>query len=488
MFPGVRIWINVISGIYALLLIMDIRLVTCAYRNISRTKPDKDSVIQNISKILDTLLDGYDQMLRPGFGGAPTVIKTDINIRSMGPIDEVDVAYSMDCYFRQYWTDKRLRFKGPKRSLPVHISILKRIWKPDTFFQNGRGSYLHMITTPNKLLRINEDGQILYSMRLTIKASCPMYLEYFPIDNQVCPLIFGSYAYNRNDVVYEWRHSNRSSVEISRDMRLSQFDLTDYPQQNFTIVTEKGEYSIMRVQFKLTRHMGYFLIQVYVPCILIVVLSWVSFWLNREATADRIGLGITTVLTLTTLQMDSRQNLPKVAYATALDWFVVMCFVFIIASMFEFAGVHYFTKVGYGEMPHCVSDSEDSEEEEEAEVLCNQNSMHYYHGHNHTSNNYSEQKKFKNNTNAETEQIHFRQKRSVWYDLFHCLQGNQKYRNLIIKSRRRQGVVNSVSLIDRVSRVLFPLAFGALNVAYWVAYTKSDPRIEGGATDLHFMQ
>jgi Neurotransmitter-gated ion-channel transmembrane region len=37
--------------------------------------------------------------------------------------------------------------------------------------------------------------------------------------------------------------------------------------------------------------MGYFLIQVYVPCILIVVLSWVSFWLNREATADRIGLG-----------------------------------------------------------------------------------------------------------------------------------------------------------------------------------------------------
>ena len=37
--------------------------------------------------------------------------------------------------------------------------------------------------------------------------------------------------------------------------------------------------------------MGYFLIQVYVPCALIVVLSWVSFWINREATADRIGLG-----------------------------------------------------------------------------------------------------------------------------------------------------------------------------------------------------
>lgn len=45
------------------------------------------------------------------------------------------------------------------------------------------------------------------------------------------------------------------------------------------------------VNFKLQRHMGYFLIQVYVPCTLIVILSWVSFWIHREATADRVGLG-----------------------------------------------------------------------------------------------------------------------------------------------------------------------------------------------------
>ena len=32
-------------------------------------------------------------------------------------------------------------------------------------------------------------------------------------------------------------------------------------------------------------------VQVYGPCILLVVISWVSFWLNREATSDRISLG-----------------------------------------------------------------------------------------------------------------------------------------------------------------------------------------------------
>lgn len=87
-----------------------------------------------------------------------------------------------------------------------------------------------------------------------------------------------------------------------------------------------GEFSTLTVNFVLQRHMGYFLIQMYVPCTLIVSLSWVSFWINREATADRVGLGVTTVLTLATLSMDSRTDLPKVPYPTALDWFVILCF------------------------------------------------------------------------------------------------------------------------------------------------------------------
>ena len=118
--------------------------------------------------------------------------------------------------------------------------------------------------------------------------------------------------------------------------------------------------------------------QVYVPCTLIVVLSWVGFWLNREATSDRVGLGVTAVLTLSTIALDSRTGLPKVFqedlgkmcsttkvtillfcdvcstyqvhYATALDWFIICSFLYCMASLLEFAGVHYFTKVGSGEV------------------------------------------------------------------------------------------------------------------------------------------
>lgn len=43
--------------------------------------------------------------------------------------------------------------------------MLERIWRPDTYFYNGKHSHVHTITVPNKLLRLTQDGDILYSMR-----------------------------------------------------------------------------------------------------------------------------------------------------------------------------------------------------------------------------------------------------------------------------------------------------------------------------------
>ena len=76
-------------------------------------------------------------------------------------------AHQMDCYFRQSWVDRRLEFSGPSDKLVVAVNILDRLWMPDTHFFNGKKSYLHTVTTPNKLLRIHRDGRILYSMRWT---------------------------------------------------------------------------------------------------------------------------------------------------------------------------------------------------------------------------------------------------------------------------------------------------------------------------------
>ena len=74
----------------------------------------------------------------------------------------------MDCYFRQSWVDTRLQFDEHVNVLAVGVNIMDRLWKPDTHFVNGKKSYLHTVSTPNKLLRIHPNGLLLYSMRCTI--------------------------------------------------------------------------------------------------------------------------------------------------------------------------------------------------------------------------------------------------------------------------------------------------------------------------------
>ncbi|XP_059478763.1 gamma-aminobutyric acid receptor subunit alpha-6-like isoform X3 [Neocloeon triangulifer] len=314
---------------------------------------DHRQVARNVTRLLDDLLatDRYDKRIRPDFGGPPVKITVNMYIKSIGPVSETDEWYAMDCYFRQKWYDSRLQFNlTGLDEFSMNWLFLERVWKPDTFFMNGKKSYLHRITVPNKFLRIRSDGFLTYSMRLTIKASCKMHLRKFPLDSQNCPLTIGSYGYSASDVLYEWLDSVEP-VGLEPGVSLAQYDLV-----NITTDSEKtrdqlrvrradrrnGEdFSVISVNFHLKRMTGYFMLQVYVPCGLIVSCSWVSFWIDPDAVPARVSLGVTTVLSMTTMGFGGRSQMPKVSYRTALDWFVILCFSFVFAVMVEYACINF---------------------------------------------------------------------------------------------------------------------------------------------------
>lgn len=60
---------------------------------------------------------------------------------------------------------------------------------------------------------------------------------------------------------------------------------------NLQVCVSAGEYTIMTAHFHLKRKIGYFVIQTYLPCIMTVILSQVSFWLNRESVPARTVFG-----------------------------------------------------------------------------------------------------------------------------------------------------------------------------------------------------
>ena len=82
-------------------------------------------------------------------------------------------------------------------------------------------------------------------------------------------------------------------------------------------------------------------LQIYMPSYMVVVLAWVSFWVDREQTTARIAMGITTVLTMATLIGSARVSLPQVSYVKSLEWFLIMCFMFVFFAILEYALVSY---------------------------------------------------------------------------------------------------------------------------------------------------
>jgi len=305
----------------------------------SVTQDDRANTLANVTKTIGNLLDGYDIRLRPNFGGDPLYVGFDLTIASFDSISEVSMDYTITMYLNQYWKDERLSFSPEEdRVLTLSGDFAEKIWVPDTFFANDKNSFLHDVTEQNKMVRLHGDGAITYGMRFTTTLACMMDLHYYPLDSQNCTVEIESYGYTVSDVVMYWRDQPVVGVEKAE---LPQFTIKKFETNERKIKLATGTYQRLSLSFKLQRNIGYFVFQTYLPSILIVMLSWVSFWINHEATSARVALGITTVLTMTTISTGVRSSLPRISYVKAIDIYLVMCFVFVFAALLEYAAVNY---------------------------------------------------------------------------------------------------------------------------------------------------
>uniref|UniRef100_A0A914XHW8 Neurotransmitter-gated ion-channel transmembrane domain-containing protein n=1 Tax=Plectus sambesii TaxID=2011161 RepID=A0A914XHW8_9BILA len=111
-----------------------------------------------------------------------------------------------------------------------------------------------------------------------------------------------------------------------------------------TAVTSSGSYVRLWVSFDFHRNAGSYVMQVCVPAILVVCISWVSFWINRDSAPARTNIGIFTVLTETTLMTSTNRQLPPVSYVKAIDIFLGTCYLMVVLALGEYALVAYSNK------------------------------------------------------------------------------------------------------------------------------------------------
>lgn len=96
-----------------------------------------------------------------------------------------------------------------------------------------------------------------------------------------------------------------------------------------------GNFSKLVIKFNFKRRVGYYVIQVYLPDSLVVAISWIVFWLEQDDMGGRVGLGITTILTIMFLLGAVNMSLPRVSYPKAIDWFLIVSFLMIFLVLVE---------------------------------------------------------------------------------------------------------------------------------------------------------
>ena len=160
--------------------------------------------------------------------------------------------------------------------------------------------------------------------RLTQRSWYEMYFYcfcpgQFPVRQLNISILDG---WTTDDLKYQWKKED--PVQITKDLHLPRFTLEKYVSDYCNIKTNtgektqssemrdvkflcSGEYSCLTVDLTFKREFSYYLLTIYVPCCMLVIVSWVSFWLDPNAVPARVSLGVTTLLTMSTQQVPGTQ-------------------------------------------------------------------------------------------------------------------------------------------------------------------------------------
>uniref|UniRef100_A0A8C9AGM4 GABA(C) receptor n=1 Tax=Prolemur simus TaxID=1328070 RepID=A0A8C9AGM4_PROSS len=447
----------------------------------ARSPANEPSNMSYVKETVDRLLKGYDIRLRPDFGGPPVDVGMRIDVASIDMVSEVNMDYTLTMYFQQSWKDKRLSYSGIPLNLTLDNRVADQLWVPDTYFLNDKKSFVHGVTVKNRMIRLHPDGTVLYGLRITTTAACMMDLRRYPLDEQNCTLEIESYGYTTDDIEFYWNGGEGAVTGVNK-IELPQFSIVDYKMVSKKVEFTTGAYPRLSLSFRLKRNIGYFILQTYMPSTLITILSWVSFWINYDASAARVALGITTVLTMTTISTHLRETLPKIPYVKAIDIYLMGCFVFVFLALLEYAFVNY---IFFGKGPQKKgAGKQDQSANEKNKLEMNKVDAH--------GNILLSTLEIRNETSGSDVLSGVGDPQATMYSYDsasiqyrkplgsreacgrardrHAAPGKGRIRRRASQLKVKIPDLTDVNSIDKWSRMFFPITFSLFNVVYWLYY------------------
>ncbi|MFC1766040.1 hypothetical protein ACFL6U_28675 [Planctomycetota bacterium] len=264
---------------------------------------------------------------RPNQDSGPTVVWFVAYIVDIHAISSSDQSFTANVFYRLYWQDKALADPtGKKRVLP-----LEEVWHPHLQMINQ----LKVWETLPKQVEVSPDGKVQYQQRVWGNFSQPLDLHEFPLDRQSFAIQLVAIGASTSDV--QLLHDPNQSSGIASRLSLSGWKPLGMEAVSATYapLPHLPPRAGFVIRFDAERKVGYYLLKIVLPLMIIVMMSWLVFWINPTQAGVQISVSVTSMLTLIAYRFMISGFLPSISYLTRLDKLVLGATIMVFASLIE---------------------------------------------------------------------------------------------------------------------------------------------------------
>ena len=247
---------------------------------------------------------------------------------------------------KQFWTDSRIKpppeylkecqkikrlSNESVRYLPEVAS--KTIWFPDVYLNRVEELHISKVLVNTEEVRVDNHGNVEYTLFGRFKLSCEMNFRHFPLDVQYCPMYVESWRIRitEQDLIWDQEHP----IGLLHDYNIDQFSLSVVVLRIKNVEYDSGQFARIGFVMILSRKLPFYLLQIYLPTVLFVIISWLTFFIPAPYAQGRIILTITTLLALTALNSIISKHSPSASYLRGIDVWMQGCFLFVFVAIVD---------------------------------------------------------------------------------------------------------------------------------------------------------
>jgi hypothetical protein len=260
----------------------------------------------------------------------PIDVGIGLELEQIIDVDQQSEFFTAVANLQIEWTDPTLAFNPESCNCDFKIysenrfhnflSEINSRW-PDFTFRNQQGNRW----VQNRNVVLFHDGRAVYTERFTTDFQVDFDFRQFPFDTQQFVI--------RIDAIFPeefYRFFNLEQVSaVSIDTGEDEFILQDLSVDISAVPSRGSIVSSYIFSFDAPRHLSYYLFRIFVPILLIVLISWVTFFLKNYT--HRIEVASANLLLFIAFSFSLAENYPRLGYLTFMD--AVMAIMFIINSL-----------------------------------------------------------------------------------------------------------------------------------------------------------